>query len=122
MGTSAYVIIHEDVFTHLNDFRLACVIAKEHAKTAAPDIDDKSYWQKQIDVIDNILSKPHEVKGPLVSTETLKVHPLHIEELEDEIEALDSELNEAIKVALNHGAIDWVRLNYPKHYERLTNV
>lgn len=42
------------------------------------------------------------------------------EELLDKIDGLDSDLRSAVEVAYNHGAHEWVRLNYPKDYERLS--
>lgn len=37
----------------------------------------------------------------------------------DKIEGLSADLDEAVKVAWNRGACDWVRLNYPSLHERL---
>jgi hypothetical protein len=38
----------------------------------------------------------------------------------DKIEGLDADLDSAVEVAWKRGATDWVRMNYPKHYERFT--
>ncbi|USN15232.1 hypothetical protein KIKIMORA_00860 [Brevundimonas phage vB_BpoS-Kikimora] len=38
----------------------------------------------------------------------------------DKIEGLSTDLEEAVKVAWKRGARDWVRLNYPALYERLS--
>jgi hypothetical protein len=35
-------------------------------------------------------------------------------------EGIEADLDAAIEVAWNRGATDWVRMNYPKHYERFT--
>ncbi len=43
-----------------------------------------------------------------------------IREAIDKIEGLDADLDSAIEVAWKRGATDWVRMNYPKHYERFT--
>lgn len=40
-------------------------------------------------------------------------------EAADKIEGLQADLDEAVRVAYRRGALDWVRLNYPKQYERL---
>lgn len=40
--------------------------------------------------------------------------------IEDKVDGLISDLDSAIEVAWNRGAYAWVRLNYPKHYERFT--
>ena len=42
-----------------------------------------------------------------------------ITDLEDKVDALESELTSAVEVAYRHGAKEWVRLNYPKAYARL---
>jgi hypothetical protein len=41
------------------------------------------------------------------------------EELIDKIEGLDSDLHEAVTVAYNRGATDWVERNYSKWYKVL---
>lgn len=38
----------------------------------------------------------------------------------DKIEGLEHELESAVKVAFARGATDWVRLNYPDIYKRLS--
>lgn len=38
----------------------------------------------------------------------------------DKIDGLEEDLKSAIRVAYNHGAHDWVRLNYPVMFERLS--
>lgn len=43
-------------------------------------------------------------------------------QLLDKIDGLESDLDSAIEVAFNRGATDWVRLNYPKRYERLSKA
>lgn len=35
------------------------------------------------------------------------------------IDGLKANLDSAIEIAFVHGATEWVRLNYPTHYERL---
>lgn len=35
--------------------------------------------------------------------------------LQDKIDGLEADLESAIEVAWNHGATDWVRMNYPSH-------
>jgi hypothetical protein len=40
----------------------------------------------------------------------------------DKIDGLEADLDSAVEVAWRRGAIDWVRMNYPKHYERLTTA
>lgn len=40
----------------------------------------------------------------------------------DKIEGLEADLDSAIEVAWKRGATDWVRLNYPTHYARLSSV
>lgn len=42
-----------------------------------------------------------------------------IPELHDKIEALESELFEAVSVAYSRGAVEWTRRNYPAWHERL---
>lgn len=37
----------------------------------------------------------------------------YVEELEDRVEGLDSELQEAVLIAWKYGAHDWVRMNFP---------
>lgn len=38
---------------------------------------------------------------------------------EDKVDGLESDLMEAVKVAFNHGAEEWTRLNYPQWIKRL---
>jgi hypothetical protein len=38
----------------------------------------------------------------------------------DKIDGLSSDLDNAVEVAFKRGATEWVRLNYPEHYKRLT--
>jgi len=38
----------------------------------------------------------------------------------DEVDMLETELHEAVKVAFNWGATDWVKLNYFGFYNELT--
>ncbi|MEX3009259.1 hypothetical protein [Hoeflea sp. TYP-13] len=38
----------------------------------------------------------------------------------DAIEKLDADLEGAIEVAFDHGATEWVKLNHPDHYARLS--
>lgn len=42
------------------------------------------------------------------------------EKNEDKIEGLKADLDAAVEVAFKHGATEWVRLNYPDHYQRLS--
>lgn len=37
----------------------------------------------------------------------------------DKVEGLEADLDSVVEVAFNRGAHEWVRLNYPEHYERL---
>lgn len=52
-------------------------------------------------------------------TSIMREASARIEELEADIEMLESELASAVGVAFNRGAVDWVRLNYPKMYSNL---
>lgn len=40
----------------------------------------------------------------------------------DKIDGLSDDLDSAIEVAFKRGATEWVRLNYPSHYERLKSA
>lgn len=40
----------------------------------------------------------------------------------EKIECLDSDLYLAVQVAYNRGAVDWVRLNYPKYYSQFKHT
>lgn len=42
--------------------------------------------------------------------------------LVEKIECLDSELYQAVQTAYNRGAVDWVRLNYPKYYDQFKHT
>jgi hypothetical protein len=42
-----------------------------------------------------------------------------VNQLSDNLEGLDADLHEAVRVAYKRGATDWTRLNYPKYYEYL---
>lgn len=39
---------------------------------------------------------------------------------DDKIEGLESDLDSAVEVAYHRGATEWVQLNYPQHFERLS--
>jgi hypothetical protein len=39
-------------------------------------------------------------------------------ELDQKIDRLEDELETAIEVAFDHGAVDWVRVNYPDYYRK----
>jgi hypothetical protein len=43
-----------------------------------------------------------------------------IERLEDKVEGLTTDLDSAVEVAFKRGATEWVRLNYPDHFKRLS--
>lgn len=45
---------------------------------------------------------------------------LAAEDMQDKIEGLQADLDSAIEVAFNRGATEWVRLNYPDHFNRLS--
>ena len=40
----------------------------------------------------------------------------------DKIDGLESDLSAAVEVAYRRGAHEWVRLNYPRDYERLSTL
>lgn len=42
-----------------------------------------------------------------------------IEGLLDDLDATEAELNHAVLVAFNHGAHNWVKLNYPHYFKEL---
>lgn len=44
------------------------------------------------------------------------------EKWQDKIDGLEADLDSAVEVAWHRGAYDWVRLNYPKHFERLKDT
>ncbi|MDR6818489.1 hypothetical protein J2X76_003666 [Neorhizobium sp. 2083] len=46
--------------------------------------------------------------------------PELLERALDKIEGLEADLDNAIEVAFQRGAAEWVRLNYPAHYRRLS--
>ena len=45
-----------------------------------------------------------------------------VERYEDKVGGLEADLENAVEVAWKRGAIDWVRLNYPKHYARFAAI
>jgi len=44
-----------------------------------------------------------------------------VDRLHDKVDGLNSDLDSAVEVAFRHGATEWVRLNYPTHFERLSD-
>lgn len=42
------------------------------------------------------------------------------ETLRDKIDSLSSEFSQAVEVAFNAGATEWVRLNFPKEFAKLS--
>lgn len=45
-----------------------------------------------------------------------------VDHLRDRVDGLSNDLDAAVEVAFRHGAIDWVRMNYPTHFERLRSA
>jgi hypothetical protein len=45
-----------------------------------------------------------------------------IEELNDKIDGLESDLTSAVEVAFKRGATEWTRLNYPDLYRKLSEA
>lgn len=43
-----------------------------------------------------------------------------IEGLTDAVDGLSADLDSAVEVAFKRGATEWVRLNYPDHFKRLS--
>lgn len=43
-----------------------------------------------------------------------------VDRLHDQVEGLNSDLDSAVEVAFRRGATEWVRLNYPTHFDRLS--
>ena len=41
-----------------------------------------------------------------------------VEEMQDRIDGLEADLESAVKVAFERGAVKWTRLNYPDLYAR----
>lgn len=39
---------------------------------------------------------------------------------EDTVDGLSSDLDSAVEVAYNRGAHDWVKMNYPSNYDRMS--
>lgn len=56
----------------------------------------------------------------LIDKGEIVAYPNNREDLIDKIEGLEADLGDAVEVAYNHGAEEWVKLNYPKTYERLS--
>ncbi|WP_267550294.1 hypothetical protein [Rhizobium rhizogenes] len=46
----------------------------------------------------------------------------NIEAMQDKIDGLEADLESAVEVAYRRGATDWVRLNYPANYARLSSA
>lgn len=44
------------------------------------------------------------------------------ERLSDKVDGLNSDLDNAIETAYHRGAVDWVRMNYPKHFASLSQA
>lgn len=45
---------------------------------------------------------------------------IEVDQLLDKVDGLSSDLDSAVEVAYRRGAVDWVRQNYPAHFERLS--
>lgn len=45
-----------------------------------------------------------------------------LEEAADRLEGLNADLDSAVEVAFKRGATEWVRLNYPEHFKRLSTA
>lgn len=63
---------------------------------------------------------PEFHKCRYVQVELIPVAILNV--YEDQFEALDSELSEAIMVAYNRGATEWVEKNYPEFFKKLVDT
>lgn len=65
----------------------------------------------------------HWFPYPTHPTDASKVYDMEqCVDLEDKVDGLQSDLDNAIEVAFKRGAIEWTRLNYPDHYARLATV
>jgi gas vesicle protein len=49
------------------------------------------------------------------SPEALRSIASLVEELEDKIEGLESDLSNAVETAFDRGAVEWAKMNYPNH-------
>lgn len=45
-----------------------------------------------------------------------------LDQMNDKIEGLEADLENAVETAFGRGATEWTRLNYPNSYARLTAV
>lgn len=59
--------------------------------------------------------EPVRTRTATIALYTSSTHG-EIEQLQDKIEGLQSDLDNAIEVAVSRGAVEWARLNYPEHY------
>ncbi len=60
-----WVLVPEDLLTHLGDWETACRIALATAEVKPPDIDDKSYWEHQLVTISKIRAALDAPLSPL---------------------------------------------------------
>ncbi len=49
-------------------------------------------------------------------------HSAEVEALNDKIEGISADLDSAVDVAFNRGADEWVRMNYPDRFEKLSRT
>ena len=74
------------------------------------------------ELLDEIEAKAQRAGVDTMDQQTTLALVARIRELDDEAEALDSELTMAVEVAYRHGAHEWARLNFPSLYEELSGV
>lgn len=54
--------ISHDLFTHKDNWRDAILIAYENSEFRPPDVDDKSYWQHELDAFDRVFKQLEELR------------------------------------------------------------
>jgi ABC-type Fe3+-hydroxamate transport system substrate-binding protein len=74
------------------------------------DIPASTAWKNAVEQIATALANAER--------EGMKRAAEQIEELQDKIDGLSADLDNAVAVAYHRGALDWTRLNYPEHFAR----
>jgi hypothetical protein len=77
---------------------------------------------REAPIVDFVTEEPEKFEAILKGVKDLLgvMMSYHAEELLEDIkDGLQSDVESAVQVAFNHGAVDWARLNYPSWMERL---
>lgn len=64
-GPAGWLPLPGDLLSHIDDWRSACTIARDAAPLPTEDMDDRSYWQHQLNVLDRVEAQIDDFRAAL---------------------------------------------------------